>query len=149
IDDLPQRTSYIGGRLSARSKVGRTSSQRGAPVLLGQRGMLQTEGGSKPDVFRRRKPMSTPLVVTRAPERVDQSVLNKVLIAALLGNVLVNAVLQALVLHTLIVPLTVIMALTVVVAGVIATRWRWAPLLAALWCVLGVIPGLPPYTYNL
>jgi plastocyanin len=93
--------------------------------------------------------MSTPVVMTRVPERTDQPALGKVLIAALLGNVLVNAVLQAFILHTLIPPLTIILALTVVVAGVVATRWRWAPLLAALWCVLAVIPGLPPYTYNL
>jgi plastocyanin len=75
--------------------------------------------------------------------------LRTVMIAGLVGNVLVNTVLQALILQTLIVPLAIIMALTLVVAGVCATRWRWAPLLAVLWCVLSVIPGLEPYSYDL
>jgi uncharacterized cupredoxin-like copper-binding protein len=47
------------------------------------------------------------------------------------------------------VPLATILALTVVVAAVCASPWRWAPLLAAIWCVLAVVPGLQPYIYNL
>lgn len=39
---------------------------------------------------------------------------------------MVNTVLQALILHTLIVPLAIITALTLVVAGVCARCWRWA-----------------------
>lgn len=93
--------------------------------------------------------MSTPLVASRALDRTRLPVLRNVLIAGLLGNVLVNAVLQALALHTLIMPLAIILAVTLVVAGVGATRWRWAPLLAAIWCILAIVPGLPPYTYNL
>ncbi len=93
--------------------------------------------------------MSTSTVVTHAEKQTRQTALSKVVIAGLLGNVLVNAVLQALVLHTLIVPLTIILAVTVVVAGVVATRWRWAPFLAVLWCVLAIIPGIAPYSYNL
>jgi K+-transporting ATPase A subunit len=54
------------------------------------------------------------------------------MIAGLVGNVLVNTVLQALILRTLIPPLAIILALTLVVAGVCATRWRWAPHLAVL-----------------
>ena len=93
--------------------------------------------------------MSTPLAVThlQAPERLPT--LRKAMIAGLVGNVLVNAVLQALIVRTLIPPLAIILALTLVVAGVCATRWRWAPHLAVLWCVLSVIPGLEPYAYNL
>jgi uncharacterized cupredoxin-like copper-binding protein len=75
--------------------------------------------------------------------------LRRVLIAALLGNVLVNAVLQLFVVRALILPLTIILALTVVIVAVCATRWCWAPLLAALWCVIAVVPGLKPYSYNL
>ncbi len=41
------------------------------------------------------------------------------------------------------------MALTLVVAGVCATRWRWAPHLAVLWCLLSIIPGLEHYRYDL
>jgi len=62
--------------------------------------------------------------------------------------VLVGAVLQALV-RLLIPPLLIIMALTLLIAVVCVTRWRWAPLLAVLWSVASIIPGLEPYTSNL
>jgi plastocyanin len=71
------------------------------------------------------------------------------MIAGLVGNVVVNTILQALILQTMIVPLAIIMALTLLVAGVCATRWRWAPHLAVFWCVVSVVPGLEPYTYDL
>ena len=93
--------------------------------------------------------MSTPMTVTQAQGRTRLPALRNVIIAGLVGNVLVNTVLQALIVRTLIPPLAIILALTLVVAGVCATRWRWAPHLAVLWCVLSVIPGLEPYTYNL
>jgi uncharacterized cupredoxin-like copper-binding protein len=67
----------------------------------------------------------------------------------LVGNVVVNVILQVLIVQALIVPLTIIMALTLLIAGVCATRWRWAPLLAVLWVIISVVPGLEPYTYNL
>jgi len=89
------------------------------------------------------------MTVIQAQGRVRLPALRKVIIAGLVGNVLVNIVLQALILRTLIPPLAVILALTLVVAAVCATRWRWAPHLAVLWCVLSVIPGLEPYAYNL
>ncbi len=93
--------------------------------------------------------MSTPLAVThmQAPARLPT--LRAVMIAGLVGNVLVNIVLQALILRTLIPPLAIIMTLTLVVAGVCATRWRWAPHLAVLWCVLSVVAGLEPYIDSL
>src|SRR5215212_6774545 len=92
--------------------------------------------------------MSTPLIATHTQERTRMPALRKVIIAGLLGNVLVGAVLQALV-RLLIPPLLMIMVLTLVIAGVCATRWRWAPLLAVLWSVASIIPGLEPYTSNL
>jgi plastocyanin len=75
--------------------------------------------------------------------------LRTVMIAGLVGNVVVNTVLQALILRMLIPPLAIILALTLVVAAACATRWRWAPHLAVLWCVLSVVPGLEPYVYDL
>lgn len=41
------------------------------------------------------------------------------------------------------------MALTLVIAALCASRWRWAPLLAVLWSVASIVPGLEPYTYSL
>lgn len=93
--------------------------------------------------------MSTPLTVAHSQERRHLSPLRIVMIAGLVGNILVNIILQVLVVRELIVPLSIILALNLVVAGVVASRWRWAPLLAVLWCIVAVIPGLEPYTYNL
>jgi len=93
--------------------------------------------------------MSTPIVMTRTQRANVLPALRKVIIAALIANVLAHTYLQTVILHTLIPPLAVIMVLTLLVAGVCATRWRWAPLLGALWCVASVIPGLEPYAFNL
>jgi uncharacterized cupredoxin-like copper-binding protein len=89
------------------------------------------------------------MVVSHTQEQMRLPALRKVMIAGLVGNVFVFTVLQALILQTLIPELAIILALTLVIAGVCATRWRWAPLLAILWVVLSVIPGLEPYTYDL
>ena len=92
--------------------------------------------------------MTTSVAASRTQGRTRLSALRKVLIAALLGNVLVGAVTQ-LAMRALIPPLAMIMALTLVIAALVATRWRWAPLLAMVWSVLAIVPGLEPYTYNL
>lgn len=93
--------------------------------------------------------MSTPMVATQTQGRTRLSTLRGVMIAGLVGNVVVNVILQVLIVQALIVPLTIIMALTLVIAGVCATRWRWAPLLAVLWVIISVVPGLEPYSSNL
>jgi plastocyanin len=93
--------------------------------------------------------MGTPMVATHTQSRIHLAPLRSTMIAGLVGNVVVNVVLQALIIRTLIVPLAIIMALTLVIASVCATRWRWAPLLAIVWCVLSIGPGIEPYTYNL
>ena len=92
--------------------------------------------------------MDTPMVVSQTQGRMRLPALRRVMIAGLAGNVLVFTVQQVL-MHTLIPPLAIILALTLAVAGVCATRWRWAPHLAVLWCVLSIVPGLEPYTYSL
>jgi plastocyanin len=93
--------------------------------------------------------MSTPLAVTHTQQRTRLSTLRAVMIGGLVGNVVVNVILQVLIVQALIVPLTIIMVLTLLIAGVCATRWRWAPLLAVLWVVVSVVPGAEPYIYNL
>src|SRR5687768_15855559 len=93
--------------------------------------------------------MSTPLAVTHMQGRMGVPILRAVMIAGLAGNVLAFTVLQALILRALIPPLAIILALTLVVAGVCATRWRWAAHLAVLWCILSIVPGLEPYIYDL
>jgi plastocyanin len=92
--------------------------------------------------------MSTSVAVPHTQRRTRLTAFRKVLIAALVGNVLVGAVMQVQI-STLIPPLAVIMALTLIIATLCASRWRWAPLLAVLWSVASIIPGLEPYTYSL
>jgi hypothetical protein len=93
--------------------------------------------------------MSTPLAVAQTPGRIRLPMLRKVISAALIANVLAHTYLQIVILHTLIPPLAAIMVLTLVVGGACATRWRWAPLLAVLWCIASIIPGAEPYAFNL
>ena len=92
--------------------------------------------------------MSTSVAVPQTHGRSRLTALRTVLIAALVGNVLVGTVMQVQI-SRLIPPLAVIMALTLVIAGLCASRWRWAPLLAVLWSLASIIPGLEPYTYSL
>jgi plastocyanin len=93
--------------------------------------------------------MDTPLAEPHTQGRRSLSTLRSVIIAGLVGNVVVNIILQILIVRSLIVPLSIIMVLTLLIAGVCATRWHWAPLLAVLWVLVSVVPGLEPYTYNL
>lgn len=85
--------------------------------------------------------MNEPVAVTRRPIRARLTGLRKAIIAALAGNVVVGAITQ-LEISRLLPPLAIIMLLTVVVAVLCATRWRWAPLLAVVWSVVSLFPGL-------
>src|SRR5687768_4534533 len=93
--------------------------------------------------------MSTLLTAADTHEQTRLSTLRALMIAGLVGNVVVNVILQVLIVQALIVPLTIISVLTLVIATLCATRWRWAPLLAVLWVVVSVVPGAEPYIYNL
>jgi len=89
------------------------------------------------------------MVITQTQERMRLPALRRVMVASLVGTVLVYIVLQTLIIQELVPPLAIITALTLVVAGLCARRWRWAPHLAVLWCVLSLIPGLEHYAYDL
>ena len=93
--------------------------------------------------------METPLTVNEMRQRTRLPALRAVIVAGLVGNVVAFTVLQALVLRTLIPELAIILILTLIIAVVCATRWRWAPHLVVLWAVVSVIPGLEPYWYDL
>lgn len=93
--------------------------------------------------------MDTPLTANQTKKQMRLPALRVVIIAGLVGNVVAFSVLQALILRALIPELAIILALTLVIAGVCATRWRWAPHLVVLWAVLSVVPGLEPYWYDL
>lgn len=85
---------------------------------------------------------------TRTPARTPLTRLRIALIAALMGTVVVGALAQ-LEISRLIPPLAVIMVLTGIVAGLSATRWRWAPLVAVIWMIVSQVPGLSFTVANL
>ena len=93
--------------------------------------------------------MSTPMTATRIKRLSRLPALRKTVIIALIARVVAAIYGQVVVLHTLIPPLAVISVLSLVVAGVCATRWRWSSLLAAAWAVVAFIPGIPAYANNL
>jgi plastocyanin len=93
--------------------------------------------------------MSTPLTAAHTHQRTRLAPLRTAIIVGLVGNVVVNIILQALIIQALIVPLTIIMVLYLLIAGACATRWRWAPLLAVVFTLISVVPGAEPYIYNL
>ncbi len=91
--------------------------------------------------------MSTPLVVPRVQRAAGLPALRKTIIIALIVRVMAAVYLQTVVLHVLIPPLAIFSVLSLVVAGVCTTRWRWAALLAAVWSVLYVLPGFAAGVY--
>lgn len=93
--------------------------------------------------------MTTSVRTAETHARKVLTPLRTTVIVALIANVLAQLVLQVAIVRSLIPPLAVIMVLTLVVAALCATRWRWAPLLAAVWCVVSVLAGFEPYTFNL
>lgn len=85
--------------------------------------------------------MNESMDITRTPNHTRLTMLRKVIIAALAGTVVVGAITQ-LEISRLLPPLAIIMVLTVIVAGLCATRWRWAPLLAVVWSIISLLPGM-------
>ncbi|GAC1642443.1 MAG: hypothetical protein NVS4B8_11630 [Herpetosiphon sp.] len=93
--------------------------------------------------------MDTTIATTAMPTRSPLSALRKTLIIALVARVVAAIYVQAVVMHTLIPPLAAMMVLTLAVAGLCATRWRWAALFAAVWAAVSYIPGITAYANNL
>jgi heme/copper-type cytochrome/quinol oxidase subunit 2 len=76
--------------------------------------------------------LTPPRVLARRPI----GALARVHLAGLIGMALAMVYLQALVVGTFLPVPTAIAAITVVIAGVVATGWRWAPLLGMVWLIL-------------
>jgi plastocyanin len=93
--------------------------------------------------------MDTPIAANATEKWTRLPALRTVIVAGLVGNVAAFTVLQVLILRALIPELAIILALTLVIAGVCAAGWRWAPHLTVIWAMLSVVPGLEPYWYDL
>lgn len=72
------------------------------------------------------------------------------LTAGTLGAVVISFVyLQAVLLKAIEMPLLVLAVLTLVVVGAILARWRWAPLIGALWGGVVVVGNWGHFSYDL
>jgi heme/copper-type cytochrome/quinol oxidase subunit 2 len=76
--------------------------------------------------------LTRPRVFVRRP--IDA--LARVHLAGLIGMALAFVYLQALLIGTFLPVPTVLAAITVVIAGITASGWRWAPLLGTVWLIL-------------
>jgi heme/copper-type cytochrome/quinol oxidase subunit 2 len=77
--------------------------------------------------------MHSSITQSIARTRAPLSALTKLTIAALVGIAVSFVYLQAILLQRIEMPLPVFCILSLVLAGVVATGWRWAPLLGAGW----------------
>jgi heme/copper-type cytochrome/quinol oxidase subunit 2 len=70
-------------------------------------------------------------------------------VAAVVGIALVLVLVQMILIGQLIPPLTIFALLSLVVAAVVATGWRWAPLLGAIWSSLVIGANLENVVHDL
>jgi heme/copper-type cytochrome/quinol oxidase subunit 2 len=77
--------------------------------------------------------MQTPITQSIARTRAPLPALTKLSIAALVGVAVSFVYLQVMLLQRIEMPLPVFSVLALVLAGIVGTGWRWAPLLCAGW----------------
>jgi uncharacterized cupredoxin-like copper-binding protein len=70
-------------------------------------------------------------------------------VAALVGVALLLIYVQALIFGTFHLPLTICAIVSLVVAGIIAMGWRWAPLLGTIWILLASVFNAEGMRYDL
>ncbi|HET9222444.1 MAG TPA: hypothetical protein VFO07_08070, partial [Roseiflexaceae bacterium] len=93
--------------------------------------------------------METTMVRPRTTTRAPLSALSIVTIAALIGLALALVYVQTMMIGRFELDLTIFSAIMLIVAGVIAIGWRWAPLLGALMSSLVVVANSGPVIYDL
>ena len=93
--------------------------------------------------------METPLIMARTSARTPLAALGKLTLVALVGLALCLAYLQAAIIGMLIPPLAVFTVISLLVAGIVATGWRWAPALGTLWSIFLIAGNNQEFSYNL
>jgi uncharacterized cupredoxin-like copper-binding protein len=93
--------------------------------------------------------MKTTSVVPRSLNRYPLAALSKAVVAALAGVALLLVYVQALIFGTFGLPLTVFAIFSLLIAGVVALGWRWAPLLGAIWIILATLLNAEGIRYDL
>jgi heme/copper-type cytochrome/quinol oxidase subunit 2 len=84
-----------------------------------------------------------------ARTRTPLAALGKLTLIGLVGLGLCLAYLQAAIIGMLIPPLAVFTVVSLVIAGVVGTGWRWAPALGTLWSIFIIVGNTEEITYNL
>src|SRR5262245_54537013 len=92
--------------------------------------------------------MDIPLTTRRSFGRKPLAALGKLTVSAL-GALLAVMVYLNVVVFQLDPRMWPFMAITLLLTGLAATGWRWAPLLGALWCGLFTVMAIPFSSYNL
>ena len=93
--------------------------------------------------------MRTITIASRSPRRYPLGVPGKAVVAALAGVALLIVYVQALIFGTFNLPLTVCAIISLLIAGIVALGWRWAPLLGAIWLVLAALLNADGMRYDL
>src|SRR5262245_17712936 len=98
----------------------------------------------------RRNPLETQLnmVGKSARTRLPLASLGRLTLLALVGLALCLAYLQAAIIGTLIPPLAVFAAISLLMAGIVGFGWRWAPALGALWSIFIIVGNSEGIFYN-
>src|SRR5262245_26100956 len=94
--------------------------------------------------------METPLIMTgkSAHTRLPLASLGKLTLIALVGLALCLTYLQAAIIGTLIPPLAIFTAISLLIAGIVGIGWRWAPALGALWSIFMIVGNSEDIIYN-
>ncbi|HET9223401.1 MAG TPA: cupredoxin domain-containing protein [Roseiflexaceae bacterium] len=93
--------------------------------------------------------MRTTILASRSHSQYPLAALGKVVVAALVGVALLLIYVQVLIFGTFVLPLTICVIISVVVAGIIALGWRWAPLLGTIWILLAIVLNAEGMRYDL
>jgi heme/copper-type cytochrome/quinol oxidase subunit 2 len=93
--------------------------------------------------------MDIPMTTTSNRARWPLATLGKLTVAAVVGLGLCLGYLQAAIIGMVIPPLAVFVVLSLIIAGVVAIGWRWAPVLGALWCGFIIAGNAQDLSYNL
>ena len=93
--------------------------------------------------------MRTTILAPRSHSRYSLAPLGKAVVGTLAGAAVLLIYVQALIFGRLILPLTICAIISLLVAGIVALGWRWAPLLGAIWIVLAIVLNAEGMRYDL
>src|SRR4051812_47118791 len=94
-------------------------------------------------------PMESSLTVGHRFGRRPLTALARLTGTMLVGLALLLTYLQAMLIGQLIPPLAVFAVLSLVIAGIVFTGWRWTPLVGAAWCLFIIVGNSDNIVYNL